>query len=95
MTCIKKKGEFYLLFINYVTTNEWTVFKLNREFVKSIWSSECQEVIGLNNTNGERYAKQENNNFLHNLIIQISDIPIEYPAYVSNIEESIFSMKNI
>ena len=71
MTCIKKKGEFYLLFINYVTTNEWTVFKLNREFVKSIWSSECQEVIGLNNTNGERYAKQENNNFLHNLIIQI------------------------
>ena len=95
MTYGRKNGISYFAFINYVTANNWTVFKLNREFVKSIWTCQCQDVIGNNNTNSERNAKQENNDFLHNLIIQISDIPIEYPAYVSDIDESIFIWKNI
>ncbi|KAK8845719.1 Pecanex-like protein 4 [Tritrichomonas musculus] len=87
-TYIINEGRF--AYFKYVTNSNWTVFQINREYVKSIWTSQCQDVIGFGNSEDseERSAVQENNNFLHNLIIQISDIPIEYPAYVSGIEDS-------
>ncbi|OHT03611.1 hypothetical protein TRFO_28985 [Tritrichomonas foetus] len=87
---LRKEENILILYIRQIES-KWTVFKLKREYVRSIWATECHEVVGLNNNDSERTAMQKNVTHLHNLIIQTSDLPMEYPAYVSDIQQSVFS----
>lgn len=83
--------ELKLLFIRYSDQSKWNIFSLQREFVRSIWASECRNIIALGNFDNERVAMQENVKYLHNLIIQTSDIPTEYPILISKIRNSLIS----
>lgn len=87
-TLFREIEEMNFTFIRQTVMEKWMVFRLHREYVRSIWTSQCQEVIGFSNYDSERSSMQENNNHLHNLIIQVSDLPVEYPAYVSKVEKS-------
>lgn len=83
------EGEGFFTFIRR-NEKKWKVFRLHREYVRSIWASQCFDVIGMNNEENERQSLQSDELHLHNLLNQISDLPMAYPAYVSNIEKSVF-----
>ena len=86
---IKNNESNKLSFIRK-SESEWNVFKIERDFLRSIWASQCCEIFGMKNLSNERLSLQEDVYHLHNLMNQISDVPMSYPAYVSNIEKSFF-----
>ena len=71
-----------LLFFRTTSTN-WTVYSLNREFVRSYWSSEAQSQLFYGVNDSERASIQHDSAKLHNLIIQSCNFPIGYCAFIS------------
>lgn len=66
----------------------WSFFQLRHEWVRGFWNSQVKEVMFYDNHWSERLAIQQNPQFLNNLINQLCDSPVGYPAYVSPIVDS-------
>lgn len=79
-------GEKILYFC--LQNTQWSVFQVNHEYVRGIWSQESKDILFFENEDSERISIQENIYFLNNLIIQSCDSPIGYPAYCSEIFEA-------
>ena len=73
-----------ILFFNRAIVN-WNVVYVQKEFVRSFWSSEAFEQIFCGEDDPERLSIQEDNQTMRNLIIQTCNIPIGCPSYVSPI----------
>lgn len=67
---------------------EWTVFKMNHEWMRALWSNDVRDIIFYSETDGERDSIQQNEAFLNNMILQSADIPVGYPAFTSEIIDS-------
>lgn len=87
-TIIMNEDSYQTAFIRR-TKIDWSVFRLQRDFVRHIWMSEAVSVIFFNNESGEREAMQRDQIQLHNMIVQSSDVPMEYPAFISPVTESL------
>lgn len=59
------------------------IASINKEIVKSIWSSTNLELLFMTNDDEERYSIQANHLLLRNLTIQSSDPPLGYAIYNS------------
>lgn len=66
----------------------WNVLKVDSFYVRSFWASEAFSQIYLGEDNSERLSIQEDGRMMRNLITQVCDKPIGYPAYVSSITPS-------
>ena len=71
-----------ILFFRTTSTN-WSVYAVNREFVRSYWSSEAQSQLFYGINDSERDSIQYDATKLHNLIIQSCNFPIGYCAFIS------------
>ena len=59
------------------------VGKLNKEVVKSLWSSLSLELLYLTNDDEERYSIQAEERLLRNLTVQAADPPLGYYIFSS------------
>jgi hypothetical protein len=66
----------------------WRMFKFQRDVVRSLWATEAVNCIFYRQRDAERWTIQAHPGELHNLIVQLSDLPTDYPAYVSEIAVS-------
>jgi hypothetical protein len=71
-----------------VSELKWNVFGIQREVMRSFWATETQSQIFFDERRAERKSIQSNPFYLHNLILQAADLPIGYPAFVSEITPS-------
>lgn len=62
--------------------------QVNRECVRSLWSSQQHELIFLRNNDSERGSIQNHKASLRNMINSSMDLPIGYPIYVSPLQTS-------
>ena len=62
--------------------------KLNRECVRSLWTSQQHELIFLRNNDSERGSIQNHKPTLRNMVNSSMDLPIGYPIYVSPLQTS-------
>ncbi len=62
--------------------------QLNRECVRSLWTSQQHELIFLRNSDSERGSIQNHKPTLRNMINSSMDLPIGYPIYVSPLQTS-------
>ena len=62
--------------------------QLNRECVRSLWSSQQHELIFLRNSDSERGSIQNHKPTLRNMVNSSMDLPIGYPIYVSPLQTS-------
>ena len=62
--------------------------QVNRECVRSLWSSQQHELIFLRNSDSERGSIQNHKASLRNMINSSMDLPIGYPIYVSPLQTS-------
>jgi hypothetical protein len=69
-------------------TKPWAVFQMRHEWIRALWCHDFRDVLFYGQSNSERMAIQNNNRFLNNVIIQASDLPVGYPAYVSGVVTS-------
>jgi hypothetical protein len=67
---------------------KFRLVKLNRESVRSLWSSQQHELIFLRNSDSERGSIQNHKATLRNMINSSMDLPIGYPIYVSPLQTS-------
>ncbi|XP_019858793.1 PREDICTED: pecanex-like protein 1 isoform X1 [Amphimedon queenslandica] len=67
---------------------KFRVVKVNRECVRSLWSSQQHELIFLRNSDSERGSIQNHKASLRNMINSSMDLPIGYPIYVSPLQTS-------
>ena len=63
-------------------------FQLNRECVRSLWTSQQHELIFLRNSDSERGSIQNHKPTLRNMVNSSMDLPIGYPIYVSPLQTS-------
>lgn len=61
---------------------------MNRECVRSLWTSQQQELIFLQNSDSERGSIQNHKPTLRNMVNSSMDLPIGYPIYVSPLQTS-------
>ena len=61
---------------------------MNRECVRSLWTSQQQELIFLRNSDSERGSIQNHKQTLRNMVNSSMDLPIGYPIYVSPLQTS-------
>ena len=61
---------------------------MNRECVRSLWTSQQHELIFLRNSDSERGSIQNHKPTLRNMINSSMDLPIGYPIYVSPLQTS-------
>ncbi len=62
--------------------------QLNRECVRSLWTSQQHELIFLRNSDSERGSIQNHKPTLRNMVNSSMDLPIGYPIYVSPLQTS-------
>jgi hypothetical protein len=67
---------------------KWKVFSIQREVIRSFWATETESQIFLGERRAERQSIQSNPFYLHNLILQSANLPVGYPAFVSQITPS-------
>ena len=87
LSMIRKEDRINLINFN-LTLNNWNVFQIQREAVRSFWASEANSQLFLSINASERNSIQMDEQFLHNLIVQSCNIPLGYPALVSPILSS-------
>jgi hypothetical protein len=80
----------YAVLILKLKRSNWTCYKINKESVRSLWSSQQNELIFVGNEDSERGSIQQLPLCLRNIINQCSDVPIGYPVYVSELTTSYF-----
>jgi hypothetical protein len=61
---------------------------MNRECVRSLWTSQQHELIFLRNSDSERGSIQNHKPTLRNMVNSSMDLPIGYPIYVSPLQTS-------
>ncbi len=61
---------------------------MNRECVRSMWTSQQHELIFLRNSDSERGSIQNHKPTLRNMLNSSMDLPIGYPIYVSPLQTS-------
>ena len=61
---------------------------MNRECVRSLWTSQQHELIYLRNNDSERGSIQNHKPTLRNMVNSSMDLPIGYPIYVSPLTTS-------
>jgi hypothetical protein len=66
----------------------WRVFAYERDVARCLWATEAVTSVFWHETCSERPLIQAHTGELHNLIVQLSDVPSDYPAYVSEITAS-------
>ena len=62
--------------------------QINRECVRSLWSSQQHELIFFRNSDSERGSIQNHKATLRNMVNSSMDLPIGYPIYVSPLQTS-------
>jgi len=61
---------------------------MNRESVRSLWTSQQNELIFFRNSDSERGSIQNHKPTLRNMVNSSMDLPIGYPIYVSPLQTS-------
>jgi len=72
---------------------DWTVFTIEREFVRASWANETRSQMWLGELSPERVNIQENQITLNNMILQSCNEPIGYPGFISPIIDSSISFR--
>ena len=70
------------------------LLQLNRECVRSLWTSQQHELIFLHNSDSERGSIQNHKPTLRNMVNSSMDLPIGYPIYVSPLQTSYIDRHN-
>ena len=83
-------GRNILIFNRNIS--EWTILRYDRENMRSLWASQIYEIMFFLSDSSERESIQSNPHFLHNLVTQSCDLPIGYPAFVSPISTSHYTV---
>jgi hypothetical protein len=86
-TVVEVRGEPAIVFYRQSEIC-WNVFSFERDVVRSLWATEATNCLFWGNDDAERPLIQADHAELHNLIVQLSDVPSDYPAFVSQIEVS-------
>lgn len=68
---------------------------MNRECVRSLWTSQQHEIIFLHNNDSERGSIQNHQPTLRNMVNSSMDLPIGYPIYVSPLQTSFIDRHEI
>lgn len=85
----KSKEDDKIHFATFSGSNDetWKVFRLSTYYMKSLWGTSTFSTLD-HLANNERTHIQATPYLLNNLMSQAADLPIGYPAYVSDIENS-------
>jgi hypothetical protein len=62
---------------------KFSIIKLNKESVKSLWAGQQHELVYLGSETPERGSIQQMKYVLRNIINSSMDVPIGYPAFIS------------
>lgn len=89
------KGESPSLLHFHMGTTSWNVLALDRESVRSYWSSEAQTQLLYASDDSERNSIQSHEFRLHNLIIQSCNMPLGYAAFISPVCTSVVSAASV
>jgi hypothetical protein len=73
----------------------WNVFSFERDVVRCLGATEATDSLFWGIEENEREIIQADPAELHNLIVQLSDAPADYPAFVSGIEVSEGGLRNV
>jgi hypothetical protein len=73
----------------------WKVFSFERDVVRCLWTTDAMDCVFWGDDTSERDLIQSDHKELHNLIIQLSDSPVAYPVYVSEIVASDVDIRRV
>jgi len=59
------------------------MFQLRSEVARGIWANQNLELLYFTNANDERFSIQAEKDMLRNLLVQLQEVPLGYPAYSS------------
>ena len=87
ITIEKVKGVLYVLRFS-IGQSKWNVCKLKQECVRAIWAYDTLDIIARANDDSERMGIQSSHSTLRNMMSQICESPVGYPAFTSRITNS-------
>jgi hypothetical protein len=78
----RDQHKHYMLMLSR-EPRKFSIIKLNKESVRSLWSGQQHELVFLGSETPERGSIQQMKYVLRNIINSSMDVPIGYPAFIS------------